>query len=99
LQQNLIKDLDVKITLTSALSDQQNNFDLNKTIQAYTMMLNISPELAMQSFEIEAFAEYIVNKTGADHSLLRDDLDKDEMKQMISQMIAQQQLQSGGLPQ
>ena len=85
-----IDGLFVNVQITSPLAQEQKTEELNKTIQAYSMVAQISPELAMTSFNLEALPKYIIEQMGAPANTLRTD---EEIAQLQATQQQQQQLE------
>ena len=60
-------------------------------MQNYQMMAMISPELALTSYEVEKLPAWVTEMTGAPSSLLRNDAERENLQQLVAQLVVQSQ--------
>lgn len=84
----------VQVQVTSAIAQTQAVEDVQKFTQAFSIIQGISPQLALMAVEVEAAPDWLFEKIGAPATLLRSEDGKQQMQQMVAQMIAATQAQA-----
>lgn len=79
----------VQVQVLSPIAQQQSIEDVQKFVQAYQMVAGIDPALAELSFMLEDVPAWICEKIGSPGTLLRDDTDKQELKDQIKARVAE----------
>lgn len=89
----------VQVQVVSPIAQQQALEDIQKFMQTFGMVQQISTELAFMSYKIEDIPEWLTEKSGSTPKLLRDDKDKKKLQTMVGQLVAQQQQAAAGQQQ
>lgn len=91
-----IDNLNVKIKVLSPIAREQNLEDIQKVIQAAQITAGIGgQQLAALSYKVEDIGEWVAEQIGMPAKLIRSDIEREEMQQMVAQAMAVQQ----GAPQ
>ena len=90
----------VQVQVVSPIAQQQSVEDVQKFIQAYQMIAGIDPQLAQLAFMLEDVPQWLCEKLGSPASLLRDETEKEQLKEEIKAKVVEQlaalQLQNQG---
>ncbi len=90
----------VQVQVVSPIAQQQSVEDVQKFIQAYQMIAGIDPQLAQLAFMLEDIPQWLCEKLGSPASLLRDETEKEQLKEEIKAKVIEQltalQLQNQG---
>lgn len=81
----------VQVQVTSPVAQTQQAEQVQKVMQNYQMMAMISPELALTSYEVEKLPAWVTEMTGAPSSLLRNDAERENLQQLVAQLVVQSQ--------
>ena len=82
----------IQVLVTSPIAQVQKMDDLNKFMQGYAMVQQISPELALMAYEVEKLPAWVVEMTGSPSKLLRDDAEREQLQQVVANLLVQQQM-------
>lgn len=82
----------IQVLVTSPIAQVQKMDDLNKFMQGYAMVQQVSPELAMMGYEIEKLPAWVVEMTGSPSKLLRDEAEREQLQQVVANLLVQQQM-------
>jgi hypothetical protein len=88
-----LDNLYAKLQLVSPIAQTQAMADVKRTLENFEITRSLSPEVAMMSYKIEEIPRYLQDKVGGANELLRTDADKEELKQVVAQMMAAMQAQ------
>jgi len=78
---------EVKVVATSPLAKEQNLNDLESAVQWLQIVQSLGPELLLGTVKVEDFAEWSAEKLGVDLELVRDDGERQNMTEMVAQLI------------
>jgi hypothetical protein len=87
-----VGDQTVEIKVISPLAQQQDMDEVNKLAQFVQFAGMVGPEAMQIGLNLEAFPEHIAKLLGVDKSLIRDQEDRDAMKQEMQAQAQQQQI-------
>jgi hypothetical protein len=80
-----------KVKITSPIAQTQQAEEVQKVMQNYQMIQAINPELALTSYEVEKFPQWLNEMTGAPAKLLRLPAAAEQMQKAMAQAAVQQQ--------
>jgi len=83
----------VKIQVVSPIAQTQAMADVQRFLENYQMTANISPQIAMMSYDIEKLPQWLIENVGGPAELLRSQDDKTLLTQAIAQSLAMMQAQ------
>ncbi len=87
----------IKVNVVSPLAQQQSLNDVQNTVQAIELTTaTAGQEMTALSFKIEELGEYFAKKLNVDPNLVRDETEREDLQQMVAQLIAQAQQQAQG---
>ena len=93
----------LRIQVISPVAQTQAMADVQRFFENFSMVSNISPELAMMSYDVEKIPQYLQDTLGGPPELLRDAGEKEELQKLVGQILAnmqaQQQQPQGAPPQ
>lgn len=92
----------LRIQVISPVAQTQAMADVQRFFENFSMVSNISPELAMMSYDVEKIPQYLQDTLGGPPELLRDQGEKAQLQQVVGQILANmqaQQQQPQGAPQ
>lgn len=93
----------VQVQVVSPIAQQQSAEDVQKFVQAYQMLSMIDPQLAQLSVILEDVPQWLFEKLGSPATLLREEDEKEQIKQEIKERVIQQiaslEAQNQGLQQ
>lgn len=82
----------IQVQVTSPIAQVQKMDDLNKFMQGFAMVQQISPEIAMMAYEVEKIPAWVVEMTSSPSKLLREDAEREQLQQVVAQLLVQQQM-------
>lgn len=78
----------VKVQVVSPIAQTQAMADVQRFLENYQMTANISPQIAMMSYDIEKLPQWLIENVGGPSDLLRSKDDKAALTQSVAQALA-----------
>lgn len=83
-----------QIEVVSPIAQQQSSEEVQRFVQAFSLTSQLSPEIAMLTYDIERAGTWIGEKMSVDPTLIREEDDKAALKAAVTKMVAQLQMQA-----
>lgn len=81
----LIDNRNIQVQITSPIAQSQGAGEVNKFVQAFTILQQVNPEIAMLSIDTMKLPDWIFDKLGASPSILRPEEERQKIRQQIEQ--------------
>lgn len=88
----------IEVQIVSPLAQRQNLDNVEKIVRAIELSSFLGPELVALRYKVEEIPAYIGRELGVEQSLMRDDVDAEELQAQVAEFLAGllQQQQGGG---